>query len=432
MNFEKFQAEKDKLEKLPNVSFYSFHENTVIVENKKNKALYQIPFTQESDDSITLHLGAGKQVKNGVPTLEEQFNNHKQTIVYGIKKIFSNYDEGIMEVKKAIANTPNIDMNDIYKSQPKKVNYAQKIDKYCESKIKPVKNINTKFRDKIISCYQDEKDFISLFNIFNEDNTLKTYDFNFDLLKSQYTETKNEYERFCTKLGKMNQFVETVSKIVDDDTFAQDIIEKIDFEDNMKISIPKAVVIAQQSYGENVNVVDITKKISKAYTEVFDSEEENPVIFNRHRSNSDNNLPKFLKFNTGKYNRGDVETLEHELEQAFYLLPDITDEDIRQIGQWKNECTYMSRTGYISDKKVDEIIRSFNSKYADSTTDNFNDGDMAVGYRKGPEEMKDMAGGDLEFARNEDGSSDVDDSEIEVDEQPMEDDEEEEKIADVK
>ena len=89
----------------------------------------------------------------------------------------------------------------------------------------------------------------------------------------------------------------------------------------------------------------------------------------------------------GKYTREDLITLEHELEQSFYVLPDINDEDLRTIADWRNQVMYMNRTGIISDKKVDEIISNFNSQYGFGSRDKeFNDGEQSLGF-KGTDEM---------------------------------------------
>lgn len=430
MKFEKFQKVKNDIEKLPNVLFYSFNEDTVIIQHKKNEALYQIPFTEEIDESVTLHLGAGKKVKEGKLTVEEEFKQNSANLRDSIKSIFTNYDEGIKNLKKLIADLPNVDSEEIAKRElVKEKTYEESIEEYASSHIKPVKNINSTFKRQLVEFNKTEQDFVQLFHIFNEDGTLKKHDLNYELLKTYYNESLTEYKEFCAKLDKMNGFVDSIKDIAGDDVFAEDIIRYINFEQNLKVTVPKAVVSAQREYGENVNVIDISKKIMNVYSEIFKSDEENPIVFNRHRSGSDERIPQFLKFHTNKYQRNDVETLEHELEQSIYSLKNISDEDLREIGKWKNQCTYMSRTGIVSDKKVDEIIKSFNEKYAKDSSEEFNDGDESVGYKEGPAEMKDATGAEEGLADEETrrSESEYPDKDIEIEEP----EEEEEKLETV-
>jgi len=389
MNFIKFQEIKDKVEKLPNVNFYSFNEDTIIVKNTKNQALYQIPFTEEQDETLTLHLQEGEQVTEATPTLEEEFISYKKGIKNSVKKIFSNYNEGVSDLKKYFQELPQIDIDSLKKDVNEKKSFAEAIDVYSKSDFEPIRNINKKFKKQLIEMNEDKKEFINLLNIFDENNNLKSYDLNYDHFKSMYNESMLAYEEFNNTLKKMSKFHKAVERIVMNEDIAKNIIEKLDYTESAKISVPKTLVKVKQLYKEDefkVSITDASKKIIKTYNEFFDVEGDSaPVLYNKFIDGGDE-IPKYLKFSNGKYSTTDVQTLAHELEQSYYVLSDLTPEDLMQIADWRNQCEYMSRTNMISDKKVDEIINGFNKRFTVNSAEEFNDGDMALGF-KDSEEM---------------------------------------------
>lgn len=384
MNFESFNKIKAEFERLPKVKFYSFAEDSVILEHKENGALYQIPVTKEEDASYTLHLEKGVQVKEAIPTMEEEFKQNTLKFKESVKKIFSSYDEGVKEVREAFANFKEVDRAQFKKAEAvvKKDFTEAYIERYTKSTVAPVSKLTSKFSKQLKEHFEDEKAFIQLFHIFNEDNTLKTHDFNFNQLKSMYSEAYKLYNDFESKLKKMVSFHEAVKNIVISEEVADNIIKNMDFTKKMKVVIPKAIITSQRTINEgaDLNVLEVSKKILTAYEETFG--DANEVIYNMSYNNSSSEAtPKFLKFNTGKYTIKDLEELEQELSSAMYVLPDLTQEDLMMIGNMKNECTYMNRTNIISDKKIDEIIKDFNSKFGSNGNEEFNDGEASLGFK---------------------------------------------------
>lgn len=387
MNFEKFNSIKNKIEKLPNVKFYSFNENSIIIENKTNQALYQIPFIMESDDSITLKLGEGELVKDGIPSPEEQINVYREDLRLSIKKMFVDYNEGLKLTKEKFKTYPNISETENQEVTPE-MSYQDKLDILCEHTLSPIKNINTAFRKQLLELNNEKKEFVELMNPFNEDNTLKTHDLNYDKFKSMYVESFVEFEKFNKKLKTVADFNKKVNEVINEEDISKTLIKKIDFNEDVKISIPKALIKTKAVFNEdqfNVNIPEVSKKIIGIYNETFGSDEEAPFIYNRSVGEPDS-TPKFLKFSSGKFSQQDVGTLLHELEQSYYILPDLTHEDLMQIADWRNQCEYMFQTNMISDKKIEEIISSFNSRFAVDNEARFSDGDNTLGF-KDSEEM---------------------------------------------
>jgi len=418
MNFESFQKTIKDFNSLPNVKFVSFVEDTILLEDKRNQALYEIPFTKEENQSFTLHLSGGKKVKDGVLTEEQQFYKNSQDLKNSIKKIFSSYDEGISEVKNFFKNVEDIDPSTFKKEMEKKVTFEDVINENIESGIEPVKKINKLFKKQLISQYQEQQEFMQLFNIFNENGSLKTHDINFSQLKDMYKNSYEESIKYNKNLNKMVVFHEEVKNIVINEDIALNVIKNIDFKKKAKVMIPKALISTQKFMGESfeLNVQDASKKILVKYNEMFGDLDASEDFYNLHIGGSDE-IPKFLKLSTGKYTRADVETLEHELEQSIYVLSDLTQEDLMTVANWRNECTYMSRTGIISDKKVDEIIKGFNAKFGANGNEAFNS-DETLGFKDFDEQKQNSATG---FANDmKDSKMDIEDVETPDDEEDFE------------
>lgn len=388
MNFEKFDFLKQKIEKLPNVKFYSFNEDTVIIQHDKSQALYQIPFVLQEDDSLTLELSKGMKVKEGIPTKEQQFQIYKDKLKINVKSIFENFDEGLKSIKDSLKTFPNFNVNEFENELKAKNNaFVETIDFFAKSEFEPIKNINTKFKKQLVEMQEDKKEFVELLNIFEDNGELKTHDLNYDNIKNMYVEHMMEYESFNEHLKKISKFHKKVEKVIGDENISNEIIKKLNFDEDIKIAVPKTLIKVFKSYTEEVdlNIKDVSKKIIDIYNEEgFATGTEAPFIYNRHVIAPDA-VPKFLKFSTGKYTAMDAETLAHELEQSYYILPDLTHEDLIQIADWKNQCEYMSRTGMISDKKMDEIINDFNKRFTVDQNARYNDGDLALGFKDNQE-----------------------------------------------
>ena len=387
MNFEKFNSIKNKIEKLPNVKFYSFNEDTIIIEHEKNKALYQIPFIMEADDSMTLKLGKGLLVKEGEPSLNEKINIYKEELRTSIKQIFTNYDEGLTTVKEKFKEIPNIDEE--MKSTPvqKTLSLKEKIDILCEHNLEPVKNINRAFGKQLIEFDKDKREFVELMNPFNEDGTLKSHDLNYDKYKNMYVESFVEYNKFNDKLKKIADFNKKVNEVIKDEKLSKEFIKKINFDEDIKISIPKALIKTKAVFTEDefgLNIPEVSKKVIGIYNESFGVGDEAPFVYNRNIGAPDG-APQFLKFSSGKFTQQDVGTLLHELEQSYYILPDLTHEDLMVIADWRNQCEYMFQTNMISDKKIEEIIKNFNDKFSVDSDARFDDGDNTLGFKDSQE-----------------------------------------------
>jgi len=387
MNFEKFNSIKSKIEKLPNVKFYSFNEDTLIIEHSKNKALYQIPFIMESDDTITLQLGKGQLVKEGEPSFEKKVQTYKEELRSDIKSMFVNYDEGLKATKEKFKTLPNIEEG--MKAQPKKtLSLKDKIDILCEHNLEPIKNINRAFKNQLLELDKEKKEFVELMNPFNEDNSLKTHNLNYDRYKNMYVESFVEHNKFSEKMKKVADFNKKVNEIVKDDKLTKEFIKRINFDEDIKISVPKALintkaVLTEDEFG--LNIPEVSKKVIGIYNESCGVGDEAPFVYNRNIGAPDG-APQFLKFSSGKFTQQDVGTLLHELEQSYYILPDLTHEDLMVIADWRNQCEYMFQTNMISDKKIEEIIKSFNDKFSVDNDARFADGDNTLGF-KDSEEM---------------------------------------------
>ncbi len=271
MNFEKFNTLKEKIEKLPNVKFYSFNEDSIIVENKNNEALYQIPFILEEDDTMTLKLKDGEKVKEGKISKEEEFNLYKEDFKKNVKSIFSNYDEGLQNIKKSLKTFPNfeLDQEDEKTKEAKKISFDETIEQFTSSDFEPIRNINTMFKKQLVEAHQEKQEFIELLNIFDENQELKTHELNYDKLKSMYVEHMIEYEDFNKKLKNINDFHKSIEKIVMNEEIANQILSKFDFNEDVKISVPKTLIKVFNSYNEDVglNIKEVSQQIIDVYNE---------------------------------------------------------------------------------------------------------------------------------------------------------------------
>jgi len=424
MDFKKYKKIQADMQRLPNVVVESMlGEDKLLISHKTKRTQFEVPFVEQADGSITVMLGKGIKVGEATPTPYSEFQENAKRFKTASVKVFSNFNEGIKDLKKCYKELPQVENVEALKPAQPVNRFASKkanLESLCMSSVKPVSAISTKFKHKILAAIQEENDFIELFNFFeNDGEELKSHDFNFNTTKKMYEETYKNHEKFKTHLNKMTGFHSKVEAIVESKDIANAIMNDLNFKEGIKVSVPKTIVKTKNQFAEaKFNVVDASKKIIAAFNEAFDPSEVNDTVFNSVSANDDAGHPEFLKFSKGKYTRDDLAALEHELEQSFYVLPDITDEDLRQIAAWRNQAMYMARTGMISDKMVDEIISDFNAAYTQNTDAMYKDGDMMLGRQ----DIADQ-GGSIDGIADMTGQKKVKDLKIDTfeipDEEPM-------------
>jgi hypothetical protein len=361
-NYDKVKLIKDKIEKFKDVSFYSLADNnSIIIENKKTSALYEIKYNEENG-IYTFDTNDVVLLKPKNKTLKETFSEHALKLHNGVKQIFSeeNFDNSVNNLKQLIKTLPNI-------------NYSEEPIEYHKS--------NKKFKKKIIgnsleNKYQQmeeiKKEYFKNYIMFNENNDIIEKVFEIDKLEKMYNESEKTYKIFVDNIEKFTKLNNELIAKYNEDT-AKEIIDSI-MKQELKVAIPKAAVKIKSSINEEFNIIDSTKEITTIIKNIFEEQEpsvSSSSVFNLAKSNID--MPKFLKFRVDLYSLEDLRQLVSELTLALSSIGSISPEEMHFINEKKMQAEYMLRTGLINDKLVQEIIDSFNERFAHDSSDMMND-----------------------------------------------------------
>lgn len=361
-NYDKVKLIKDKIEKFKDVSFYSLADNnSIIIENKKTSALYEIKYNEENG-IYTFDTNDVVLLKPKNKTLKETFSEHALKLHNGVKQIFSeeNFDNSVNNLKQLIKTLPNI-------------NYSEEPIEYHKS--------NKKFKKKIIgnsleNKYQQmeeiKKEYFKNYIMFNENNDIIEKVFEIDKLEKMYNESEKTYKIFVDNIEKFTKLNNELIAKYNEDT-AKEIIDSI-MKQELKVAIPKAAVKIKSSINEEFNIIDGTKEITTIIKNIFEEQEpsvSSSSVFNLAKSNID--MPKFLKFRVDLYSLEDLRQLVSELTLALSSIGSISPEEMHFINEKKMQAEYMLRTGLINDKLVQEIIDSFNERFAHDSSDIMND-----------------------------------------------------------
>lgn len=361
-NYDKVKLIKDKIEKFKDVSFYSLADNnSIIIENKKTSALYEIKYNEENG-IYTFDTNDVVLLKPKNKTLKETFSEHALKLHNSVKQIFSeeNFDNSVNNLKQLIKTLPNI-------------NYSEEPIEYHKS--------NKKFKKKIIgnsleNKYQQmeeiKKEYFKNYIMFNENNDIIEKVFEIDKLEKMYNESEKTYKIFVDNIEKFTKLNNELIAKYNEDT-AKEIIDSI-MKQELKVAIPKAAVKIKSSINEEFNIIDSTKEITTIIKNIFEEQEpsvSSSSVFNLAKSNID--MPKFLKFRVDLYSLEDLRQLVSELTLALSSIGSISPEEMHFINEKKMQAEYMLRTGLINDKLVQEIIDSFNERFAHDSSDMMND-----------------------------------------------------------
>lgn len=361
-NYDKVKLIKDKIEKFKDVSFYSLADNnSIIIENKKTSALYEIKYNEENG-IYTFDTNDVVLLKPKNKTLKETFSEYALKLHNGVKQIFSeeNFDNSVNNLKQLIKTLPNI-------------NYSEEPIEYHKS--------NKKFKKKIIgnsleNKYQQmeeiKKEYFKNYIMFNENNDIIEKVFEIDKLEKMYNESEKTYKIFVDNIEKFTKLNNELIAKYNEDT-AKEIIDSI-MKQELKVAIPKAAVKIKSSINEEFNIIDGTKEITTIIKNIFEEQEpsvSSSSVFNLAKSNID--MPKFLKFRVDLYSLEDLRQLVSELTLALSSIGSISPEEMHFINEKKMQAEYMLRTGLINDKLVQEIIDSFNERFAHDSSDIMND-----------------------------------------------------------
>jgi hypothetical protein len=97
-----------------------------------------------------------------------------------------------------------------------------------------------------------------------------------------------------------------------------------------------------------------------------------PMVYNLA---SDNKFktPNFFKFKVGAYSQDDVKRMINEMDFYMSCIGDHDEESLHDISNSKMILEYMYHSGQINDHLLDEMIRTFNGKYAKDQSAEYND-----------------------------------------------------------
>ena len=233
-----------------------------------------------------------------------------------------------------------------------------------------------------------ENAFIESLTLFGGNGNINKREFDVTAIAAMYEDARAEYEAWHAAASKWHIIRSGVEARFGD--AASSILESLDLTKKLDVTVPKALVMASAN-GAKVDVAagstDLINIIKKAYGEGsgnVDPMQQASVLWNVAADKRER--PAFLKFRIGAYTQDHLLTLLEELELAFSDYRK-EDEDFRLINEMKSRVEYMVRTRQICDRAVDEIIKSFNERFAKDEADAYLGADKAKGI-KSSEEMR--------------------------------------------
>jgi len=353
MSYKKVEAIKQEVENFPNTAFYSMtEENTVVVKNTQTGAVYEIPY-EEAENGIVLDGEKAELVKEKEKTSQEQFEENSMNFQETMKKVFSeNYDEAVKNLKQMIKTLPDVENEFAWPTE------ADKKDETVYEGI---------LADKFNKVVEIEKEYKKQKNLFDENGNVIPAKVSVSHYNEAEKEAEEEMKLFEEAVSKWTTFKKALMEDIEKEEVVDELLKNINFEEDIRMTAPKAMVMVKNRIDEDVNVIDITKNVVATWNNIFNEDgltpsKAMPVIYNF--AQKDTERPTFLKFKMGVFTVEDAITMLEELDNAMAHIGDINDEELGFIANQKEILEYMIRTRKISDRVMKNIIQDFNEIFA--------------------------------------------------------------------
>ena len=402
MEFKNIEKIKKSVETFDDAKFFSLNEdNKIIIQNIKDKSLWQIGFL-ESEGVIVFDTEDAEMIQEGEVDKKTAFIEKAQMLMSTLQGIFSEDEEksteSINTVKKYFGDSemfPVVDKEELFKEETevKEKNTLSSIGSLPE-----VKSIYESFNEKIKEYEKLEKEFLENGKLFNEDNEIKKGKIFDPVLVLEAADGKNKaQEKFFENTQAIIDFKERLDEEFESE-IAEFIFDHIDLTKDSKIAITSALVKARTKFNtEEEEIIDLNESleiIKNAYKESFDGKNISLYAENTHASVDGavpfvyNKVPsdspfKFLKFKIGIFTNEDLNKLDKELGSAMGRLGDLEPEDLKVINEMRTKVTYMQRTNQINDSIVESIIKEFNGRF--STDPSYADPTKQGGFKSASE-----------------------------------------------
>lgn len=347
--YDKFIKLQNEVKSFKSAELFSLGENSVIVKNTNTGALYDIPIT-EDENGITFHCENGEVVTGRNPDKNAKFFENRDMFQKSVKDIFiaEDFDAALATLKETIQTLPSVEiLPEVTEETPEVSVYEGILD------------------NQVNEYNKQRREFSTTLALFDGSNNLVDQDVNSASLNKAVEESNAEFESFEQDVTKFVTFQNELTTILDNQKITNYVLEHVNFDENIRMEIPKVLVTAKHALHEDINVIDATKQIVTAFETAFNEDttpsSKAPFIFNY--AQNDRERPTFLKFRMGTFTVEDAMTLLEELDQTLAKIGDLNDEDLMFISNQKYIVEYMMRTRKISDRMMIKVIEDFNARF---------------------------------------------------------------------
>lgn len=379
MNIETFKKVKNLVESFPNVSLVSLLENQdIIIKNNINNGMYKVTYGfNEDNESYFIDTNDFEIIQEGekIKTLRDEFISNCQKLEVGLSKVFSeNIEEGIEKLKETIKTLPNITDTVLFEE-----NTYEDEDEGTEEEY--IEWIKDRFSKQLTQYFKEEKDFQNMLTIFDKNQNIKIGVFeSIEDIKKQLKQRSQDLNEFKQFVEKYKEAKTSIMEAIGDDKSSEVFFTNLDFNLNPSVALTKSLIKVKQ-FNEDFKVIEKTREILPLLENIMApiNGAPSPVAFNMA---SDNKFrPRFLKFKMGIYTPEDVKTMINEVDYYLSCFGDLDDESLSTLSNIKWQLEYMYHSGQINDHLIQEIIETFNKKYAKDQSDDYNNSAKQLAFK---------------------------------------------------
>jgi len=357
-----------------NGEFVSFiNESDVVIKNKKDLSIWQIPFV-ESDNGFT--FDGTKAVKlQGAKAKKDPIKSNALRLQKNLKDVIAsnNYEEAIGFLKDTIRNLPYIEQTGTVELCSK-CNAKLEPDMICKCQIDTISEEDDKKESLIIECMKQMQETFREFSktsfIFDESGKVNEIEKLRSFTSLDKKELINETKNFMNNVRSYKMFKQALSESITQEV-ADTFFESFSWENEEFGTATARALTKMKIKHKDLNVMEalasIKDTVKTFYNEEPDVNRAAPWVYNLVTPN-DKDRPGFLKFRTGAFTFEALKTMSAEISKAL-ASKDLTVEELEKLGNYNVIVEYMIQTKQINDHVLTTLIEDFNKTFIKTDDD---------------------------------------------------------------
>jgi hypothetical protein len=366
MDITKVNAIRQAVEMFPKTKFVAaLDDSKILIEHADSKSQYVVSVTISEDAYI---FDSEKAECIAEPkSAEKEFQQNCKSLSESIRNIFKSdkLEESVKQLRQTIQTLPYVEADKLFKQTSE--------EKKAASEFNP--ELEKLFGAKLNKYNEERQNFETIFSIFEQDGTIRKGQFiDLTTLKTALLYQSKAYNNFLEGAKQFSSIKQSLQEVLTKPELVDKFFEGFEVKKDVKTSVTAKLVKISHEMNEDLNIKELVPKVSAILENQYVgiAGKPAPVVYNLATDNKFK-VPQFFKFQMGVYSPNDVKAMINEMDFYISCYGELNEESMKDLYESKMILEYMYHSNQINDHIIDEMIRTFNKKYAKDNSTAYND-----------------------------------------------------------